>query len=131
MAMTLASSIIARAISTICLWATLSVLIGTDGSIPGSSGCRASAAFLADGADRVALVVVRRKDQRFVGQPEEALKALVLRARVAVLKVGAARASDEQRIAREHHARLAVKARKVKADAALRVARGKHDLELE
>ena len=56
---------------------------------------------LADGADRVALVVVAGKDQRFLGQAQEALQALVLGARVAILEVGAAGAADEQRVAGE------------------------------
>ena len=44
MAMTRASSSRARAISTICRWATLSDLIGTSGRMAGSSGASAAAA---------------------------------------------------------------------------------------
>ena len=44
MARTLASSIIARAISTIWRWATFKVRMGAAGSMVGSSGARASAA---------------------------------------------------------------------------------------
>ena len=66
-----------------------------------------------------------------IGKLAELLQARAHLVRVAALEIDAARCATEQRIAREHHARLAVKAGKVEADAALRVARGKHDLELE
>ena len=58
---------------------------------------------LADGRDRVALIVVRRIDQRLLGQLEQAPEQrLVLRPRIAVLEVGAAGAPDQQRVAGEH-----------------------------
>ena len=61
---------------------------------------------LADGADGVALVVVRRKDHRLVRQLQElAEDRLVLRARIAVLEIRAAGAADEQRVAGEHAVR--------------------------
>ena len=63
---------------------------------------RIEALFLADGADGVALVVVRGEDERLFGQPHEALQALVLGAGIAVLEVGAAGAADQERIAGEH-----------------------------
>ena len=59
--------------------------------------------FLADGRDGIALVVVRRIDQRLVGQLQQlAEDRIVLRARIAVLEIGAAGAADEQRVAGEH-----------------------------
>jgi hypothetical protein len=46
---------------------------------------------------------LRRVDQRLVGELEQSSEQrLILRTRIAVLKVGAARAADQQRIAREH-----------------------------
>ena len=63
---------------------------------------RIEAPLLADGADGVALIVVRGKDQRLLGEPQEALQALVLGAGIAVLEVGAAGAADQQRVAGEH-----------------------------
>jgi hypothetical protein len=60
-------------------------------------------ALLADCAHRVALIVVRRVDQRLVRQLQQAPEQrLVLGARVAVLEIRASRAADEQRIAGEH-----------------------------
>ena len=63
---------------------------------------RIEALFLADGADRVAFVIVRGKDQRLFREPHQALQAFVLGAGVAVLEIGAAGAADEQRVAGEH-----------------------------
>ena len=64
---------------------------------------RIVALLLADGGDGVALVVVRREDQRLVGQAQQlAEQRFVLRARVAVLEIGAAGAADQQRVAGEH-----------------------------
>ena len=61
---------------------------------------------LADGGDGVALVVVRGIDQRLVGQLQQpAEDRLVLRARIAVLEIGAAGAADQQRVAGEHPVR--------------------------
>ena len=58
---------------------------------------------LADSGDRVALVVVRRKHQRVVRQPQQLVEdRVVLRARIAVLEIGAAGAADQQRVAGEH-----------------------------
>jgi hypothetical protein len=64
---------------------------------------RVEGALFADGAHRVALIVVRRIDQCLVRQLQQAPEQrLVLRARVAVLEIGAAGAADQQRIAGEH-----------------------------
>ena len=63
---------------------------------------RIEAPFLADGADGVAFVIVRRKHQRLFRQPHQPLQALVLGAGIAVLEIGAAGAADEQRVAGEH-----------------------------
>ena len=58
--------------------------------------------FLADGRDGFALVVVRRIDQRVVGQLQQLVEdRIVLRARIAVLEIGAAGAADQERIAGE------------------------------
>ena len=57
---------------------------------------------LADGRDRVAFVVVGRIDHGLVGQLEQLVEQrFVLRARVAVLEIGAAGAADQERIAGE------------------------------
>ena len=67
---------------------------------------RIVALLLADRADRVAFVVVRREHHRFVGQAQQAVEdRLVLRARIAVLEIGAAGAADQQRVAGEHPVR--------------------------
>ena len=59
--------------------------------------------FLADGRDGVALVVVGRIDQRLVGQLHQLVEdGIVLRARIAVLEIGAAGAADQQRVAGEN-----------------------------
>jgi hypothetical protein len=59
--------------------------------------------FLADRADGVALVVMRRIDQRFIRQFQQtAENRFILRARIAVLQIGPPRAADQQGIAREH-----------------------------
>ena len=64
---------------------------------------RIEGALLANGAHRVALIVVRRIDQRLVGQLQKASEQrLVLRARIAVLEIRASGAADQQRIAGEH-----------------------------
>ena len=61
------------------------------------------ALLLADGGDRVALVVVGGIDQRLLGQLQQlAEQGLVLRPGAAVLEVGAAGAADQQRVAGEH-----------------------------
>ncbi len=58
---------------------------------------------LADGGDRLALVVVSREHHGLVGQPQQLVEdRVVLRARIAVLEVGAAGAADQQGIAGEH-----------------------------
>ena len=58
---------------------------------------------LADGGDRLALIVVRRKDERLVGQLQQPVEdRIVLRARIAVLEIGAAGAADQQRVAGEN-----------------------------
>ena len=57
---------------------------------------------LADGADGVALVVVRREDQGLVGEAKQAVEeGVVLVHGVAVLEVGAPRPPDEQRVSGE------------------------------
>ncbi len=61
------------------------------------------ALLLADGRDRLALVVVGRVDQRLLGQLEKLVEQrVVLRPCAAVLEIRAARAADEQRVAGEH-----------------------------
>jgi hypothetical protein len=56
----------------------------------------------ADCGDSLALVVVRRENHRLVGQFHELVEdRIVLRARVAVLEIGAAGAADQQRVAGE------------------------------
>ena len=58
---------------------------------------------LADGRDRIAFVVVRRIDERLLRQLEKlAEDRVVLRACIAILKIRAAGATDEQRIASKH-----------------------------
>ena len=58
---------------------------------------------LADGRDGLALVVVGGIDQRFVRQFHQLVEdRIVLRARVAVLEIGAAGAADQQRVAGEY-----------------------------
>ena len=59
------------------------------------------ALLLADGRDGVALIVMGGKDERLLGEPEQPLQALVLRARIAVLEVGSAGAADQERVAGE------------------------------
>ncbi len=64
---------------------------------------RIVALLLADGGHGVAFVVVRREHQGLVGQPQQlAEQRFILRARVAVLEIGAAGAADQQRVAGEH-----------------------------
>ena len=64
---------------------------------------RIEALLLADGGHRVALVVVRGIDQRLVGQLQQPVEnRIVLRARIAVLEIGAAGAADQQRVAGEN-----------------------------
>lgn len=59
-----------------------------------------------DGADHIALIVVRRIDHGLVRELEQAPeKGFVLGARVAILKVRASGAADQQRVAREHAVR--------------------------
>ena len=58
-------------------------------------------------------------------------KALAHFAFAAAFEVNAARRTAEQRVTREENAGLAVESFQVQADAALGVARGKQDLELE
>src|SRR6516162_5393558 len=54
--------------------------------------------FSSDGRDRFALVVVGRENHGLVGQTQQLVEdRIVLRARVAVLEIGAAGAADEQR----------------------------------
>ncbi len=61
---------------------------------------RIVALLLADGGHRVAFVVVRGKHQGLVGQPQQfAEQRFILRARVAVLEIGAPGAADQQRVA--------------------------------
>ena len=64
---------------------------------------RIVALLLADGGHGVAFVVVRGKHHGLVGQPQQlAEQRFILRARVAVLEIGAAGAADQQRVAGEH-----------------------------
>ena len=67
---------------------------------------RVEAPLLADGADRVALVVVARIDQRLVGQRQQLVEQRVVGGTgVAVLEIGAAGAADQQGVAGEHPVR--------------------------
>ena len=64
---------------------------------------RIVAFLLADRTDRVAFVVVRRKDQRLIRQFEHSIEqAVILRASVAVLEVGSAGTADQKRVAGEN-----------------------------
>src|SRR6185437_2709726 len=64
---------------------------------------RVVGAFLGYRADAVALVIVTREDQRFVGQLQQAVEdAFILRAGAAVLEIGAPGAADQQGVAGEH-----------------------------
>ena len=57
---------------------------------------------LADGGDGLALVVVRREHERFLRQLEQFVEdRIVLRARIAVLKIGSPGAADKQGVAGE------------------------------
>ncbi len=63
---------------------------------------RVEAFFLADGGDRVALVVMGGEEQRFLRQAEQLVEdRVILGAGIAVLEIGAAGAADEQRVAGE------------------------------
>jgi hypothetical protein len=61
---------------------------------------------LANGADRLAFVVVGRVDQCLVGQFQEPIEdRFILRAWIPILEIGATGATDEQRIAGENPVR--------------------------
>src|SRR5271165_2081430 len=64
--------------------------------------------FLADGRNRVSLVVVRGINQRLIRKLKQAAKdRVVLLTRIAILEIGAASAADEKRVSGEHAVRQA------------------------